>query len=179
MEQNRYNILVLSDLKETTDQVLKSTAGLAEIIGGDITLFHVKKPIDVVERESQLSAFGTINEKHLKTKKTIERYADHLQQEHNKQIGYKYTFGNVKNEIEEFIKTNKPDIIVLGKRNTKSISLIGDNITDFVLKTYKGIVMIVGKENTIEPNQDLSIAAIDGKIPSSRRRCRWAYAGYE
>lgn len=169
MKQNRYKILVLSDLKETTDQVLKSTAGLAEIVGGDITLFHVKKPIDVIERESQLSAFRTINEKNLKIKRRIERHANHLLKEHNKQIGYKYTFGNVKNEIEEFIKANKPDIIVLGKRNAKSISLIGDNITDFVLKTHKGIVMIVGNENTIEPNQELSIAALDGKIPVNIR----------
>ena len=72
MKNNKYKILVLSDLNKSADFRLKSTVSLAKMIDGDITLFHVKKPTDIVDRESQLSAMRSINKEHIVTNKKIE-----------------------------------------------------------------------------------------------------------
>lgn len=161
MKNNNYKILVLSDLKDTTIEAIKNTVNLAKIIGGDIHLFHIKKPTDIVERESQLSALRTINEKYNNTKKQIEHFVNYTHKAHDISINYSYAFGNIKNEIEDYILKNKPDIIVLGKRKSKQVNVAGDNITDYVLKVHKGITMISGNQNVIEPHQDLSLGVLN------------------
>ena len=163
MKNKKLKILVLSDLKEATNDILKSTASLVNIMGGEISLFHVKKPTDIVERESQLTALRTINEKHILTKKEIEQFSDYFQQTYNISMSHSYTFGNVKNEIKDYILINKPDIIVLGKRKSKTVNLAGDNITDFILKYHDGPVLIAGKDNRLEPNQELSLGVLNSK----------------
>ena len=163
MKNKKLKILVLSDLKEATNDILKSTASLVNIMGGEISLFHVKKPTDIVERESQLTALRTINEKHILTKKEIEQFTDYFQQTYNFSMSHSYTFGNVKNEIKDYISINKPDIIVLGKRKSKTVNLTGDNITDFILKNHNGSVLIAGSDNSLEPNQELSLGVLNSK----------------
>lgn len=167
MKTNKYKILVLSDLKDTTNNILKSTADLSKRIDAEVSFFHVKKPTDIVERESQLSAFRTISEKHTITKKRIENFVNQTREAHGISINYSYAFGNVKNEIEDYIQKHKPDMIVLGKRKSKAFSL-GDNVTDFVLNTYKGIVLITGNESTYEFNEEISLGLLDDHNPFSQ-----------
>jgi nucleotide-binding universal stress UspA family protein len=161
MKNNKYKILILSDLKKSTDVTLKSAVSLAKMINADISLFYVKKPTDVVERESQLSAYRTINEQHSLTKNKIENLIDPACKSYGIKIDYSYKFGNIKKEISEHINTHNPDIIVLGKKNNNIISFIGDSVTDFVLKTHKGMIMIAGNENNLEPNQKLSLGFLN------------------
>ncbi|MBU2940970.1 universal stress protein [Lacinutrix sp. C3R15] len=161
MENAKYKILLLSDLKNNHDLDLKSTVSLAKMIDGEITLFHIKKPIEVVERESQLSAMRSINEKHLITDKKIETIVKPIAKEYKVRIDYKLSFGNVKHEIESYIQENKPDMVVLGKKNGKKINFIGDNITEFVLKTYKGPVMIASNQDALQPNQEVSLGVLN------------------
>ncbi|WNH14151.1 universal stress protein [Thalassobellus suaedae] len=156
MKNKKSKILVLSDLKESTRNVLKSSVSLAKMVDGDIDFFHVIKPTDVVEKESQLSAFRTINEQHSATKKDIQNFVNPLSEAYGIDINYSYTFGNVKNEIREHIANNKPDIIVLGKRTSKTFKVMGDSITQFVLKEYDGVIMIAS-DNALEPNKNLSL----------------------
>lgn len=163
MKNNKYKILVLSDLKKSTHEILKSTISLAKMIDADISFFHVKKPIDVVERESQLSAYRAINEQHTVTKNSIENVIDSVSKIYGVEMDYSYKFGNVKNEIGDYILKYNPDIIVLGKKNSNLINFIGDSITDFVLKTYKGTIMIAGDENGLEPNQSFSLGLLNGQ----------------
>ena len=133
MRNNKYKILVLSDLKKSPSTILKSTVSLAKMIDGDINFFHVKKPSDVVERESQLSAMRTINQEQIITGKKIQEALAPISNDYNVNINSTFAFGNVKNEIEEHIKVTNPDVIVLGKRKAKGLRFLGDNITDFVL----------------------------------------------
>lgn len=164
MKTNKYKILVLTDLKDSTKNVLRSTANLCKMIDGDVSLFHVKNPIDIVERESQLSAFRNISEKQTATKKQIEKFVSQIKEEHNLVVQYSYTFGNVKNEIEDYIIKHKPDIIVLGKRKSKLFSF-GDNVTDFVLNAFDGIVLISGNDNPVEFNEEISLGLLDSNNP--------------
>lgn len=162
MKNRKYKILVLSDLKESTSNVLKSSISLAKMVDGNIEFFHVKKPIDVVGKESQLSAFRTINEQHRATKKDIQSYVNPLSEAYGLAIDYSYTFGNVKNEIRDYIEKSKPDIIVLGKRVSKTFSVMGDSITQFVLKEHDGVIMIAADNNALEPNKNLSLGLLNG-----------------
>ena len=161
MESKKSKILVLSDLKKSASTTLESSLILAHMINADINIFYVKKPTDVVESESQLSAFRTINEQHSVTKKAIENLIDSVPKADGVKIDYNYKFGNVKNELEDYIAKYNPDIVVLGKRITSPMKFIGDSITDFVLKTHRGFIMIAGAANTLVPNQELSLGLLN------------------
>ncbi|GAA4896018.1 hypothetical protein GCM10023311_21000 [Flaviramulus aquimarinus] len=166
MKTNKYKILVLSDLNKNTDSILKNTVSLSKMIDAEIDFFHVKKPIDIVERESQLSAMRVINKEQLGTKKKIQEFLDPFSKSYDVNINFTFAFGNIKHEIKEHIKTVKPDIIVLGKRKAKTMRFIGDNITDFVLKTHKGAIMIASSENVLEPKKEFNLGLFNGKVES-------------
>ena len=78
MKNNKYKILVLSDLENTVNSTLKSTISFAKIIGADVEFFHVKKPTDVVGRDSQLSAMRTINEEFVATNNRLQALTDSI-----------------------------------------------------------------------------------------------------
>lgn len=161
MKSNKYKILVLSDLKKSTSTTLKSTVSLAKMINGDIEFFHVKKPTDIVEKENQLSAMRTINEKYIITRKKIEKLIKSISEDYGVNVKHSFTFGNIKNEIANHIEKVKPDIIVVGKRRQKPINLIGDNLTSFVLKKHDGLIFIASDKNTIEPNKELTLGVLN------------------
>lgn len=163
MKTNKYKILVLSDLKDTTRNALKSTVSLAQMIGGEIEFFHVKSPAAVVERDNQLSAMRDINAKHLVTENTIKEAIRPISDEYGVNINYRFSFGNVKREIKKAIQDIQPDIIVLGKRKPRTIKLLGDSITHFVLKHYDGVVMIAADTNALEPKGELSLGVLNGE----------------
>jgi nucleotide-binding universal stress UspA family protein len=163
MKNIRYKILVLSDLKKSTATMLESTVSLAKMIGGDISLFHVKNPSDLVKKESQLSAIRSMNHEHTAMKKKIKKLATSFSEEYGTKMNCSFTFGHIKNEIEAHIKREQPDIIILGKKNSRSFDFIGDNITQFILKQYNGVVMIVDENNTIKPSEDLSLGLFNSE----------------
>ncbi|OUS01440.1 hypothetical protein A9Q86_06565 [Flavobacteriales bacterium 33_180_T64] len=154
MKNNKYKILVLSDLKEKTNSTLKNAISLSKMIGANIEFFHVKKPIDIVETDSQLSAIRTINKEYIVIKKKIQNLIEPISKDYNVNISRSFAFGNLKSEIENYIKVSQPDVIVLGKRNHKPLSFIRENITDFVLNVHKGAVLIVSDTYGLEPNEE-------------------------
>lgn len=161
MKNKKYKIVVLTDLKDTSGLTLKSTVSLAKMIDGDIELFHVKKPTDVVEIDNQLSAIRNINAEHLATESEIKKLITPISKEYGIDINSKFSFGNVKTELSKYIQESQPDIIVLGKRKPKMIKFLGDGITHFVLKNYDGPVMIAADENALEPNMELSFGVLN------------------
>ncbi|WAC00887.1 universal stress protein [Lacinutrix neustonica] len=108
MTHNKYKILVLSDLKKSAELELKSTVGLAKMIDSEITLLHVQKPTEIVERESQLSAMRAINEEHIMTNKRILNLIQPISEAFQVRIHHELAIGNIKNEIEAFIIKYKP-----------------------------------------------------------------------
>ncbi|TGV01745.1 universal stress protein [Flavivirga rizhaonensis] len=158
---NKYKILVLSDLKKSTNATLKSTVSLAKMINGSIEFFHVKKPSDVVEKESQLSAMRTINKGHFAIEKEIQDLITPISKDYGVNINYSFTYGNVKDEMRKYIKLNKPDIIVLGKRKSKPLNFMY-GITNFILKEHDGVIMLADNDNVLEPNKDISLGLLNG-----------------
>lgn len=165
MKNKKYKILLLSDLKRNSDTILKTTANLAKMAGGDIDILHVKKPADVVETDNQLSSMRSISRDYLKSKAHIESITKSVDSKIN--IDYGLTYGNVKQEIEEHINHTKPDIIVLGKKKFNTLKIGGDKLTEFILKIYKGIVLITSSDNVLSYNENLSIGVFNGFEESS------------
>jgi len=162
MNRKKYKILVLSNLKDSTETILKSTISLSQMVDSEIHFFSVKRPTEIVKRDNQLSAIRTINQEHLVTDKKIQKLIQPLLEQYNVTINYSYAFGNVKEEITNIMDSYQPDIVVLGKRKIKLAKWFGDRITQFVLKKYDGAIMIAADENRIEPNKHLSIGLLDG-----------------
>ena len=95
MKNNRYKILVLSDLKNTTKSTLKSSASLAKMINGEVSFFHVKKATEIVEGDSQLSAIRTINKLHTTTRSEIKNLVESVAKDYDVKINHHHAFGNV------------------------------------------------------------------------------------
>lgn len=158
MKNNKYKILVLSDLKNNSDTILKTTANLAKMIGGKIDLLHVRKPVDIVESDNQLSSMRTINRDYIKSKDYLEKAIKSVDNKLN--ISYNLTYGNVKQEIEEYVQRTNPDIIVLGKKRFNFLRL-GDKLTQFILKKYRGVVLIASNEHILRYNENLSLGVFN------------------
>jgi nucleotide-binding universal stress UspA family protein len=162
MKSKKYKLLVLSDLNDSTLDIIKSSVSLAKIIDGEINFFYVKKPTDIVGKENQLSAMRAINKEHTVIDNKIKTVLKTISSDFAFDINYSFTFGNVKNEIEKYIDEQQPDIIVIGKRKSKSLNFIGDKLTDFILKKHQGIIMVVATKNALEPNKHMSLGLLDG-----------------
>tara|TARA_R110001632_G_scaffold107700_3_gene217407 strand:+ start:11871 stop:12680 length:810 start_codon:yes stop_codon:yes gene_type:complete len=159
--KNNYKILILSDLKSGTKSILKSSISLAKMIHGDLHFFHVKGAMDIVEKDNQLSAIRSINSEYKTINKQIQNLITPISEEYGVSINTKFSFGNVKSEIEKYIKEIQPDIIVLGKKKTNAFNFIGNHITDFILKTHAGIIMIASKNNPLAPNKEISLGTLN------------------
>ena len=157
MKSSKHKILVLSNLNESTNKTLKSSIRLAKILDSDITFLYVKKPTEVVKAENQLSAIRTINKEYSSVGKKIKDLINPISEKYNVNINHSFIIGNIKNEIENYIENNKPDVIVIGKGKFKRPSFIGNSITEFILKKYKGIIVIADDKNILEPNDELSL----------------------
>jgi len=163
MKNNKYKILVLSDLKDTTQNVLKSSISLAKMVNGEINFFHVKKPVDVIKRDNQLSAMRSLNQEHTAIEKEIQSILWPISDAYNVTIDYSFSIGNLKTEIEAYLKEYQPDIVVLGKRNSRMIKIIGDSITNFVLNKFNGAIMMVANSKDLEPNKKLSFGLFNSQ----------------
>ncbi|TXG37337.1 universal stress protein [Seonamhaeicola maritimus] len=156
---NRYKILVLLDLKSNSDTIIKTTANLAKMIGGDIDILHVKKPVDIVKNDNQLSSVRSINRDYISSKNHIEDVVKSIDKGLN--VSYGLTYGNVKQEIEEHIKNTNPNIIVLGKKRFNALKLTGDKLTKFILKKYSGVVFMASNKNVLEYDENLSLGILN------------------
>lgn len=146
MKKNRnYKVLVLLDLKKSSKETIDYSAKLIKQIDVDVECFCVKKPTEVIDTVSQLSAMREINSVCLKTKKQLLQLAKPLFDNAKSNVKTSYAIGHIRNEIEDKLREVKPDIVVLGKRKEKLFNFLGDDITDFVYKTHDGAVLIASE----------------------------------
>ena len=158
----KYKIVVLTNLKDDNlNGLLKSAVKLAQIIDGQIKVFNVQKPSEVVKKENQLSAVKSIYSKRISTDKKMQGLIEPVSKQYGITINYSSSIGNVKSEIFKCIESNDPDIIILGKRNSGTLKLIGDGITEYILNTFKGDVVIIPNKNILYPEEDISLGTLN------------------
>lgn len=151
----KYKILVLSDINKSIDKTIKSAVNLAKVVQADIEFLCVKKPSEMVGKESQLSAIRTINREFITTSNKVKDLLFEAKKGSNVNVDYKVSIGNLKDEINQHIKTVNPDIIVLGRKKPKFLKFTGDNVINFILKEYKGNVMIIAEKMMFELDDSL------------------------
>lgn len=166
MEHKKYKILVLSDLKDSTSTILKNTVGFEKMIDGQIEFFHVKKATDIVYRESQLSAVRNIRDEYIAIDKKVNDIINPFEKEHGKTIKKSISFGNVKQEIDNYISKSNPDIIVMGKRKSSILKLDRDSVTNFVLSKFKGSVLLLTDDNQLGIDKKLSLGLLNASNQS-------------
>lgn len=159
MKKNK--ILILSGLKNDLENTIKSAVNIAKVIDAELEFFYVKKPTEIVKSESQLSAIRTINRKQIHLQKELNNLLKPYEIKHNVEIKKKFSFGNVKIEIENHINNLKPDIIVLGKRKANLLNITGDRITDFILSRFSIPILIANKNNLFQSMENLNIGALN------------------
>ena len=167
--KKRKKILVLSGLKKELDSTIKSAVGIAKIIDAEVDFLYVKKPTEIVDKESQLSAIRTINREQIEMDKKMKALINPYTVKYKMDIKHKFTFGNVKKEIKNYIDKTKPDVVVLGKRKSNPFKLGGDKITDFVLSVFQGPVLIAPRSKILEPQNELSIGILNSNSESSSK----------
>ncbi len=154
-------ILVLSEINKSIHKTITSAVNLAKIVNADIELFCVKKPSEIINKESQLSAIRTINKEYITASNKVKEILSDTEKASNININYKVSFGNLKNEISDYIKIINPDIIVLGRKKPKLLKFSGDNVMNLILKEFKGIVMIASDKNMFEASENLNPAVLN------------------
>ncbi|MDG1728787.1 MAG: universal stress protein [Algibacter sp.] len=157
MKNNKYKILVLSDLKEKSVQALSYAAKLSKEIDANVEFFYVKSAIEVAQIENPLSAIRLITDVGNQTDKKIKDLVTPISKENNIKIKRTFAFGNVKNEIQNCINTSQPDIIILGERKQKRFNFLGDNITRLVHKNYAGVVFVATDKNIFDSRGKVSL----------------------
>lgn len=161
MKEKKFKILVLSDLKKSTISTLKSTASLAKMLDAKVDFFHVKKPTEIIKQENEFAARRTLVKQHVSTAKKIKELLDTVSNAYDVKINSSFSFGNIKSELEKYIRKSNPDIIVLGKRKTGPLKISDDNITEFILKSFKGSILITSDKKVLEPDTPLSLGLLD------------------
>ena len=157
MKNNKYKILVLSDLKEKSTQALSYAAKLSCEIDANVECFYVKAPTEVAQIENPLSAIQIIRQVCNLTDKKIKDLVTPISKENNIKIKTTFAFGNIKNEIQNCIYTSQPDMIILGERKQKRFRFLGDNITLLVHKNYKGVVFVATDDNIFDSRGKVSL----------------------
>lgn len=157
MKNNKYKILVLSDLKEKSVQALSYAAKLSNEIDAKVEFFHAKQATEIVNTENPLSAMRLITDTCNKTDKIIRDLVNPISKENNIKIKTTFAFGNVNNEIKNCINTSKPDMIILGESKKKRFNFLGDSITRLVEKNYEGVIFVATDKNVLDSRGKVSL----------------------
>ncbi|MFX0556221.1 universal stress protein [Maribacter sp. CXY002] len=161
MKKSKHKIVVFTDLKKSIDNTLKSAISLAKIVNADIELFHVTKASEVVNMESQLSVIRNINNDYITVDNTMKNIVKAYSQESSVHISHTYAIGRPKHEIDKYIKEKKPDIVVLRKKKTKLLGLLGNSITKMVLESYSGTIFMADDNHVLDLNKKISLAILN------------------
>lgn len=167
MKTTKKKILVLSDLNRSIEATLKSAVSLAKMTDGEIEFFYVKKPTDLVKTDNQFSALRSMKDEYVNTESEIRDLIDSISKDFGIKIGHRIAFGNVKSEIEKYLKSHKPDVIVLGKRTARPFQFSGNGITEFVMDHFDGNILVAAEENALLPNHPIAMGWLNGAKPSS------------
>jgi nucleotide-binding universal stress UspA family protein len=168
MNKIKHKIVVLSDLKDSTAPLLKTAISLAKKTNASIHFFHVKKPTEIINTDNQLSAKRVINSKFVETNEEINELVSKFSKKYDIGITPSFAFGNVKNEIDTFIENENPNIIVIGKRNSKGIVTLGDQISKHVLKKKNKTIIIASSENNLNPENEISLGIYNELVQQSK-----------
>lgn len=157
MKNNKYKILVLSDLKEKSVKALNYAAKLGKEINAEVEMLYVKAATELAQTENPLLAMRIFSEDCYKIDKEINSLVLPISKENNIDITPTFELGHVKNEIKKHLLNSKPDMIIMGQREQKTFNFLGDNITKLVNRNYEGVIFVATENAVLDANGNVSL----------------------
>ncbi len=149
-----YQISVLLDLSKDSEIVLANAVGLAKAIGGVVEVFHVKSPNAFYRDDTTSKVELEVMVSKYRTKGALP-------------IKYVIKKGPVKRRVMEYLCSEQPDFLVLGKKRRFS-SFFGRSITDLVIKqTNNTNILLLGKDDELYSFKEMNLGIFGGGIKES------------
>lgn len=133
-----FRILVLATPENRSGYLVKAAETLASRFGATVRILHVKAPASAIQQDNQFSAKKELYEDSRQTRKKLQDLAGPA---YSKAVDLRY--GNVKGTVMEAMAENAPQVVVMGKRVRKVAGILGDRLTDAVLDSAPGSVLIL------------------------------------
>ncbi len=157
-------IMVLINLDKPQGALIQNAINIAQKMDGKLLFFYVRKAADVVQNANQFSAIRSVTEAHVEVEKRLKGLLQPYQEKTPVKMESHFAFGNIKNEIKDQLHQYQPDLVVMGKRSSSSLPLMGDQLTDFVLNQFQGTVLVSALDQGFEANEHLSIGLLSGAL---------------
>ncbi len=168
--KSNYRILVVKNQNKYFQSALQNAVNLAKKIGGSIDLLYVKSPSLVINQDNQLVAWRELNEESGTAKRTMKEVVELIAATEQIPITYNFTFGNLINEVQQHINTSQPDIVVLGKSKPSMTDLLKRDLTAYLLKNFKGAILISRDEHVFGSHDDIAIGWLDDSLNEGRSK---------
>ena len=159
--QSKYHILVVADQSGPSQTAMQNAVNLAKSIDGSIELFYVKPSTSVVRNVNQLSAMRELNGERSQTRRKLRALVDQIAVTERIPIIFDFAFGNVLYEVQEHINKTQPDIVVLEKVNSKVNNLFGLDLASYLLKKFKGTLLIASEDKALRAPNEISLGILD------------------
>ncbi|TAI48806.1 universal stress protein [Flagellimonas allohymeniacidonis] len=160
----KYFISVLMDSSKASHTALTNAVQLAKTLGGRVEVFYAKAPTDVVKFDNQLSAMRAIHEENRSSKNRIKNEIKAISQEEGLPISVKTGYGNLKTAVKDYVNSQTPDIIVLGRRKSKVTGFLTDGVTDFVINECPSHVLILGEDDKFHSFANISLGVFGNTL---------------
>lgn len=157
----KYNLLVLFDFSSASHLALKNAINLAKLVHGKIDLFYVKPLIAFTKSSNQIAIMRAIDEDRKSEKRKMKNLVNAITKEENIAVSYNFTYGHVINEVQKYIDETNPDVVVIGRRNSKVKNIFEQGVTNYLMKNLKSSLLVSGSDNRSTSFNDASIGFID------------------
>ncbi|GAB5400118.1 MAG: hypothetical protein Aureis2KO_17030 [Aureisphaera sp.] len=158
--ETQHKVLALIDIKEPIETVIESTVNLAQTYQAAVKFIYVKKPIDPTRTENQLDVMRTMTE-HKRAVGKFRNLLARFKEKTSLQLDYSIEEGHVKKTLQSEMQAYQPDVVVLGKRQTNKYRVIGNQVTEFVVKNFNGPLFIIHPSKVLEIKESLSVGVLN------------------
>lgn len=154
---SNYNILVLTDFSEAATIALRNASKLAKLVNGKLQAYYVQPLQKFAEEENQLSLGRNLRESYTQTLVKGQKLMKTIAEDEGIETFFSTESGNVKNCILNKLKNTNPDLVIIGKRTSNPLKLIGDRVTQFLIDECHTSILIGGKNKELHSFSDLSL----------------------
>lgn len=162
-----YRILVLYNSESSDSSVLSDAVAIAKKINGAIDLLSVYPYKAESTYSNQLTLMRSIKSSKERLKSEINTIIDTIEDEENLPIINSSRVGEVTHVVLEHIKRTAPDIVVLGKKKTRTFAPIQNSIFDLVLNNHNGITLVSGGKKSLFEQLHWSLGFVDRVIDNN------------
>ena len=170
IHEPKYRILVVKDQSKFSQTALQDGVNLAKKIDGSIDILQVRSPLQVAGRENQLAAWRELQLAGGQAKNSLQEEVDFIAAKERIPATCSFAFGNIINEVQQHIKTTQPDIVVLGKQRSNLLTILGLDLTSYLLKNYQGALLISREKETLGSQDDIALGLLDDLLINEKNR---------